>query len=236
MGLSFWADDGVGYDGPLYSSSPWDYVMLGNDKLPGICRVRGAPEYMVDRQKPNGGDAAAIILRGYNPKDIEIEVTIWTPQQWEKLQDVITKVWRRPNKASALDLPRSGKGVETVKKAEETAAIQGGARLVEQQAVDISHPSTSLYGIKQVVVVGMSMPEDGGTVGSKVVRIRCVQFIAPAAAKDATAARKTKGSKAKLTDPKVRKEIGEKNSPFKPPSASDGGPKGPPTPGSSGSS
>jgi len=232
MGLPFWAQTVAGYEGAAYADSDWNVVTIGGQKLPGLGKVRCSPTYATDIQKPNGSDAAAVILRGYVPGPIEIEVLIWTPEHWDLLQAVMTKLWRKPNKSSPLDLPGGGKNASAVKSAKETAALKLGVQALQQAAVSIEHPGLGLYGISQVVVTGVSLPEEGPAPQSKIVRIKCVEYVPATTRKSQT--RKTKGTKSLLSAPKVKQNVAERNSAAAAPSETDGGPKGPPVRGASG--
>lgn len=180
MGLPFWLTRSDGIDGTLYPKNAWDATFLGPYRLPGICRVKCAPKIEFDRQKVNGRDGAAIILRGYLPGPIEIECKIWTAEQWTTFQEIAPKIWKKPGKVAIKGKDKSA------------AAAVAGAAATEQAALDISHPATLLWGVRSVVVTGVSAPEDGPEVGTKIIRIQCIEFVATSK-KPAT--RNTKGSK-----------------------------------------
>lgn len=232
MAQPFWApykdENGapLGYEGPLYSDNPWEYVVIGDMKTPGLAKVRAAPAFSVDIQKASGRDASNVILRGYRPGEVEIEVMVWTPDQWERLQEIIQTVWRKPNKTGKLDLPKTGKGASDAAKREEAAAIRAGAKSVQQAALTISHPAVSPFGISHVTVVGFVPIEDGPEAQTKVMRIRCIEYVPPGTDQGT---RKVGGSKRQKRDilsaPKVRETIAKaSNGPGDPPSKTEGGP------------
>ena len=75
-----------GCDGPTYANSPWDYVYIGLPTIgssitPGIAKVRVDKFRDVDKKKPSGSDGARITIHGVEPAKVEIDLTIWTPEQ-----------------------------------------------------------------------------------------------------------------------------------------------------------
>jgi hypothetical protein len=211
VAIAFWAQNSMGFEGELYASNPWDTVTLGGKQLPGLCEVRGLPRLQLDRQKVNGQDGATLIERGYLPGPIEIKVTIWTPEQWEVMQDVISAIWRKPGK------------IATTQKKVSQSQIKKEAKVAEQAALDIDYPGAAMLRIKSVVVDGLSMPEPGSGEQVRVISIKCVEYVPT---QPTVATKKVKGA-ARVT---VVKELRrpEKNNPRNPPSKTDGGPGGPP--------
>ena len=95
-----------GFIGNTFSKNPWDYVEISyletlgvSGKTPGVCTVSVRRGRKIDRKKSAGSDGETITFSGINNADIEIAITIWTPEQL----DVLTKMW-------ALLQPASGKG------------------------------------------------------------------------------------------------------------------------------
>lgn len=150
---SFWIQDETGVEGPDYSKNLWDTVRLGGVLLPGICAVKGLPMLSFDKKKAGGVDGATITVNGYLPGPIDIECRMWTPSQWQLFVNYVApKIWRRPN---------SGK--------------TDPAKL----AKDIDHPALAVWGIRSVVVLGVSVIEPAGDPGVRVVRLKCVEHVAP---------------------------------------------------------
>lgn len=95
-----------GYIGDTFSKNAWDYVVFAfldtlgvSDKTPGICNVSVRRGRGVDRKKSSGSDGQTLTFTGINNADIEIAITIWTPDQL----DVLMAMWK-------VLQPPSGKG------------------------------------------------------------------------------------------------------------------------------
>jgi hypothetical protein len=50
---------------------------------------------------------------------------------------------------------------------------------VFSSALAVAHPSLDAYRVTAIVVKGLSTPEPGSIAGSKVIRIRCLQYMPP---------------------------------------------------------
>jgi hypothetical protein len=150
MGIPFWDPVTTTAEGDTFAFDPWDTVFLGGVQLPGICTVKGLPTLAFDKKKAGGVDGATITVNGYLPGPIDIEVLLWTAAQFAEMERIAPKLWRKPNKkTNAKDL-----------------------------AVPIAHPAFALWGITAVVVLGVSVPERGPVEGSKLIKIKCVEFVA----------------------------------------------------------
>lgn len=87
------ASDGTlwcpGVEGATYATSPWDYIYLGIPSTqpftPGICKLRVNKWRDVDKKKAVGSDGARVTIHGVDPASIDIEITIWTPEQLKAL-------------------------------------------------------------------------------------------------------------------------------------------------------
>lgn len=150
-GAPFWG--GGAPEGSTFSPEPWDIVFIGGDPLPGICEVKGIAQLEIDKKKAKGSNGSTITVTGYQPGPFEVAVTVWTPAQWDFLQDWIDKFWIAPQKAAA------------------TASLPKGKK-PPPVALDIAHPACDAVGIVSCIVQGISMPESGGGEGMKVVRIK----------------------------------------------------------------
>ncbi len=95
-----------GFLGEAFSKNPWDYVTIEfpnsgvPNQTPGICTVSVRRGRKVDRKKSSGTDGETLTFTGITNADIEIAITIWTPEQL----DILTDLWR-------LIQPPPGKGV-----------------------------------------------------------------------------------------------------------------------------
>jgi hypothetical protein len=147
--IDFWGPAN-GFSGQPFLSNPWDVVFFNGDPLPGKWSVQGLPTLAVDRKKHAGVDGAAITVNGYIPGPVELEGLLWTPDQWEFFQAKAPDIWRKPTKKAKLS----------------------------DLAVTIDHPALALWGITKVVVVGVSPPSDGPIKFSKIVKIKCLEYVA----------------------------------------------------------
>ncbi len=158
---------------------------IAGKKTPGLAKVRVEPEYATDAQRASGEDAAAIILSGYQPPRIEIEILVWTPEQWTKLDELQRGIWRQPNKAGPLEnigftedlrfVPTKPKQRDQAAAA--TQATVGGAQAIDDAAVTLVHPKLAQVGITAGALVGLVPAEDGPERGSKTVKLRFIQYI-----------------------------------------------------------
>ncbi len=103
-----------GYIGNTFTDNPWDTVKiaipapfltgdllsLNVDRTPGICDVSVRRGRDIDRKKSAGSDGERLTFKGINNADVEIAITIWTPEQL----DVLRALW-------AVLQPPAGKGV-----------------------------------------------------------------------------------------------------------------------------
>src|SRR4051794_17443381 len=133
MAIPFWDPVSTTAEGPLYPEDSWDLCILAGEFLPGRAKVRGAPMLSFDKKKAGGVDGATITVSGYLPGPVEIDLLMWTSAQWVHFQAIAPNIWRRPNKKTKAS----------------------------ELAISISHPSLDVWGNTQVVVVGVSPPEDG---------------------------------------------------------------------------
>jgi hypothetical protein len=138
-----------GGEGPTYSPNSWDVVFIDDEPLPGVSKIKGLPTLSIDKKKANGVDGATITVNGYLPGPIEIETTLWTVEQWEFFLVMVPKLWRRPNKKATF----------------------------KELAKTISNPATDVFGITQIVIIGISVPEDGPVRGTKIVRIKAHEYV-----------------------------------------------------------
>ncbi len=158
MAIPFWDPVPTTAEGDTLAFDPWDTVFLAGEQLPGICTVKGLPTLAFDKKKAGGVDGATITVNGYLPGPIDVECMMWTAAQFTEMQRIAPKIWRRPNK-------------------KKTSA--------KELAVSIAHPAFAVWGITDVVVLGVSVPEKGPVDGSKVIKIKCVEYV-PTEAKSRT--------------------------------------------------
>jgi hypothetical protein len=149
VGLPFWDPVPTTAEGPLFPEDPWDVCILGGEFLPGVATVRGSPMLSFDKKKAGGVDGATITVNGYLPGPVEIDLMMWTAAQWAHFQVIAPSLWRRPNKKTKTS----------------------------DLAISISHPAFDVWGITQVVILGVSPPEKGPLDGTRVVKFKCVEYV-----------------------------------------------------------
>lgn len=149
MALPFWDPVGKGVFGPKYAPDEWDTVYIGGEQLPGICTVKGEPTLAFDKKKAGGVDGATITINGYLPGPITVECLLWLPEQLRAMEALSPKIWTKPNKKTTA----------------------------KHLAKPIKNPAFALWGITDVVVLGVSVPEKGPIWGSRVIKIKCVEYV-----------------------------------------------------------
>jgi len=84
-----------GSDGPTYLvdiDSPWSYLYLGipstQPYTPGKATVKVRRFRDVDKKKAAGNDGGRITIHGVEPSMVEIDLTIWTPEQLRQLANL----------------------------------------------------------------------------------------------------------------------------------------------------
>jgi hypothetical protein len=194
---TFWQLHKMGIEGPVFPPNPWDTVSFGGDaKLPGVCKIKGLPMLAFDRKKAGGVDGATITVNGYLPGPIEVECMIWMPDQYKQLRSVVPLIWRKPNKKE---------------KASELAK-------------PLIHPAVEPLGIRQVVILGVSVLEDGPLPGTKVMKFKCNEV------NDVKAVSRTKSTKKKVENVGLAEPLqpaSSKNEAGQSPMTTDTGPGGP---------
>lgn len=161
MSSQFWDSTGEGYsvegEETLYPGNAWDRVKLGAYKLPGVCSVSVKPARRVDKQTKNGGDGSVKIFKGLDDAKVDIEITIWTPEQYEELHRITGLIWPGAGKDTKHEGKRTSAGTKT------------------QLALDITHPECERYGIASVVILSMTSLVPGSVVGTKKMTMACEQ-------------------------------------------------------------
>jgi len=140
-----------GCDGPTYASNPWDRVDLGlktllqfngQPRTPGIARVRVDKFRDVDKKKAAGNDGARITIHGVEPAEVEIELTIWTPEQFRQL----VQLW-------SILFPPASKGAPPVISAQHPAFTNNlhsvsALQFVKMEGPDVQHDGRGIFKLK----------------------------------------------------------------------------------------
>jgi len=171
MGVPFWATNTqAGYFGPIYPVNPVDLCILGGEKLPGICTVKALPSQEISREQVPGRDGATILWKGYVPGPIDLQCLMWLKAQWDLMQVVLGKIWQKPGKELA------GKGFTKKQKAK---LLDKQAEVAERAAMDIAHPYLQVLCITRVILVGVSLPEDGPAPQSRIISFKLLEYVPP---------------------------------------------------------
>lgn len=211
----FWYATEDGFEGKDFATNPWDGFRMGGMQVPGLCKVSATPSQIVDRQKPNGSDAAALIVRGYSQAEIDVSVTLWLPSHWHYWQTIVNASWRRPFKASSFDKPAlkqappvdpltgkprkdpiTGQPVVLQDPAvvKERAAIDRAIPNTRNEAMAIYHPALAALGIGAAVLTSISAPVAGAEPQTFTVNIKMTEYIsAPPATRGAGIAKRVAG-------------------------------------------
>lgn len=100
----------------FWDDSPdlWDTVVLGDEQLPGIARVRATHGRKLDAKSAAGSNGARIVDKGYEAAKVEITLKIWTKEQletWFRIAPTLT--YRREPPARPYVRPTLGEATVT---------------------------------------------------------------------------------------------------------------------------
>jgi hypothetical protein len=182
--IPFWDKFTQGYEAFPELFGDWDVCELGGEALPGLASIKGSAMQRIDVQKVNGQDGGALVERGYTPGKFDIDLVMWMPQHWAAWQPLLLKIYRRAGK---LDVSESADDIKKKSATKQTAEIEATSK----NALAISHPATRMLGVHAVIVESVALPVEGPVPGSKLVTIKCVQYVAPSIL---PAVRKVKGT------------------------------------------
>ncbi len=104
---------------------------------------------------------------------------MWLPEQWARWQEILTEIWRKPGKISAGSSDRGSDLTGDAKKRADREAIARDEKLASEQAISIECAALMPYNITRVVVTGVSPPEPGPEPQSRVVNIKCLEWVPP---------------------------------------------------------
>lgn len=226
MATTFWASTAVaiprnrgagavtearGYDGRVYMTNPEETLWIKGMQVPGRCRVRALPSQDYTREKAPGQSGGTIIMQGYLPGPIDVEIMMWLPEQRARWSEILKEIWVKPGKVS------SGKV--------EGGSVAVASALAQQNAVEVVHPELLELGVHRAVVVGVSLPEPGPVPQSRVVNLKLLEMTPPVQ----DTPRKVAGSAAKVTAPTATYQFPTQIKP-EDPGDRGGGPNPAPTP------
>lgn len=218
MAIPFWDEVTDGYESSEVTN-PWDIVTLNGFRSPGIADVRCTPQLKIDLPKKASQDGGPAIERGHLPAKVDISITVWTPQQWQALQELLFAVWRKPGEHFRLE---NDDGVP-VSSSTSAKNKKGQTILVPKPAITIAHPACALWGVTAILIEQPDSPVPGQQIGSRMVRLRGFQYIAPT---KQTATKSTAGARA----PIAKEFTQSHNAPPAKPSTTDAVPRPAPPP------
>lgn len=178
----FKASDGTlycpGFTGDVYAKNPWDVVTIqGTTKTPGLCEVKVNKGRDLDKKKASGSDGARVTFHGIDPAQVELEITIWTPEQLKKLEELWKQIFPQSNKRPKGTSPNEP----------------------WPPAFDVEHPALKRHAVKSLVFIKGEGPDPGRFPKSRSFRISAIEFLPPKKSKASTPV-KSKGS---TLDPKT---------------------------------
>lgn len=153
----------VGYTGADYDTNPWNVVAFDNIRLPGFWDVKGLAKCNVKNKKAPGSKGNKPTILGYQPIEFDLVGTIWTPNQWDIMQDEIDRLWNTPM-ANPHYIGKSKK----IDPAQFTHAID--------------HPKLQAFKIAFCVINQFGLPRDGKDPGTMIFEIKCTENRDPGAA------------------------------------------------------
>lgn len=130
-------------------ASPWDFVYVDGQLLPGIAKVSGQRRHRIDQPQGNGQTGLLNVHTGFDPGEIIIHLTMWTPQQWVRFKQVLQLFQPAPKNGDFA-----------------------------YQAVDVSHPGLEMLGIRRMYVVNVSVPQLAPSQKVEVL-IQAIEFLPP---------------------------------------------------------
>jgi len=143
---TYWAP---GFDGPTYASSAWDYVyiglpMSGTPLTPGIARVRVNKARNFDKKKAAGSDGARVTFHGVDPAQVDIEITIWTPEQLRQLSlmwpVLFPQAYKGTPPAFSVQHPAFTSGLHAIK----------SLQFISMEGPDIGHDRTGKFTLRAI--------------------------------------------------------------------------------------
>ncbi len=186
-----------GYVGPTFAYNPWDKVGIqwvdpktnkskgAQNFTPGTCIVTVRKERTVDAKKSAGADGETITPHGLKAAEVEIRITIWTPQQFIELQALWLNLFPGVQKKSkTTKTPITSQTILFGGKPGETIAVPTGKitsktttkTSLPNNAWDCVHPTLQMNGVKSLFFKGASGPDPGGP-GQKVFTMHAVEYL-----------------------------------------------------------
>jgi hypothetical protein len=108
--------------------SPWEMIVLNGIRAPGLARLEGGKHIPYDRKAALGQLVGAASFFVFDPVSFSLTLTIWTPEQWTELQELLPQI-----------MPPPGPNPNP-------------------RAVRAEHPALALLGVDTIYFEGAEMP------------------------------------------------------------------------------
>jgi hypothetical protein len=213
--VPFWDPFLEGYEGPVFldpGKEPDACCWIGGYQLPGKAEITGSATQRIDVQKGNGRDGGVLIERGYVPGELDIDLTIWTPDQWVEWLRLLKIIFRPAGKLDVQDHKKKG------------AADEKQIEVTQKSARTFSQPRAQMIGINSVLIKQVALPRPAPDGGGRVITIKCVQYLPPT---QASSIRRASGTAQTPPAQDPRQVFPTTNAPESPSEAGDGEPDGP---------
>jgi hypothetical protein len=122
------------------------------------------------------------------PASVDIQITIWTPEQLQKLYDLwqmlfppsqkITKVEKKPVTATAVQTAADGSKVEN-EVIISTKTVKKNAGYQNSFPFKVFHPELNIHRVSTLVFVSGSGPIEGGPSRARIFTIQARELLLP---------------------------------------------------------
>lgn len=189
-----------GFEGATYAKNEWDKLIISvpynppleEPSTPGLCEISVTKERTYDKKKAAGSDGARVTVHGIDPAQVEVRVTVWTPEQLRRLKSLWDVLFPGPQKQTKvikrqiqIEVPAAlAANVVAPLLPESTQSTVTSTKKITQIATptvpyDVQHPLLDMHKITALLFVSGSGPEPGRVVGSKTFVMRSVEFFKP---------------------------------------------------------
>jgi len=170
-----------GFTGPTYSDRVWDYIVFGPGlKTPGICEISIEKKRDHQKKKSAGTDGARVTFHGMTCGEIDIKITLWTPEQFRQ----IGILWELLFPHNASSPPNKS------------------SKPVFPPAFPVSHPLFAKHKINAVQFVHGNGPIRGNPERARIFEMKAVEFLPPGN-KNTTSTAKAVQTVTSVLDPKT---------------------------------
>ncbi len=155
-----------GFEGNTYASSPWDYVRImipvaakriaGPGWItPGKAEIKITKKRKTDKKSSSGSDGGRVTVLGLEQAEIEIALTIWTPEQWRVLRELWPILFPLSNKPPKGSSP--------------------GAKYPSRFTVQ--NPTLALHGVTGMVFTHSTGPEPHSVSRAKIFTMHALETL-----------------------------------------------------------